>query len=174
MGLHEPTSVDTHCRPKLAQIWPKSKIPEGPGLLGGFVSVVHPFENRRCAALIQLSGSDLPRRGFQFGFAAHDSVSIEFKKRERGGEGRPLIPIYEGMILGNVIEIGRRHLEWERMIVLVARAGLRHGEGRFGQSQVPNPGASAEFSDQILVEFKDLGERQELRRHSDRQILQCA
>jgi hypothetical protein len=70
------------------------------------MDVVDSFKNRGGTALIQLSRSDLPRRGFQLGFAALDRISIKFKKRERGGESRPLIPVHEGMIFSNVIEIG--------------------------------------------------------------------
>ncbi|MEK7234183.1 MAG: hypothetical protein AAB268_10240 [Elusimicrobiota bacterium] len=57
---------------------------------------------------------------------------------------------------------------------LLTRPGLGHGEGGFGQTEVPNPGASSEISDQVLMEFKNLGKRQKFRRHSGRQVLQRA
>ena len=69
------------------------------------------------------------------------------------------------MVLGDVVSVCRRHFKRKRMEEFFPRAGLGRGYRRLGQTEVPDAMAAPERIDQVLMEFENLGERQEFRRH---------
>src|SRR5262249_40938160 len=89
---------------------------------------------------------------------------IQPEKNQRAHESRPVVPVHERVVPGDMEEIGSRHLGQGSVEVLPPHACLRHPQRRFEQGHVTYAAPAAISLNLVSVKGQDLVQRQEDRR----------
>ncbi len=97
----------------------------------------------------------------QLVFACIDLDVVEFEENQCASRAGPLVPVYEGVVPGDVEKIGRGHLEQVVVQKPSPEARRGHGECRLQKTEVPNTGLTTVAFDLVAVDTQHLAEIQE-------------
>ena len=89
--------------------------------------------------------------------------AVEIEEDDRREDGRPLVPVDEGLVLRDVEGVDRRHREEIFMEQLTPEAGHGHRDGRGEQAGVAHARGTAEGSERLVVDGEDVVDIEELR-----------
>lgn len=92
-----------------------------------------------------------------------DLDAVQLQKDQGYRQGRALVAVQERVVLGEVEQVGRRHLDQRRVEEEAVEGRLRHLDGRAQEAEVTHPGAPSVALDLVRVHAQRVLERDELR-----------
>ncbi len=88
--------------------------------------------------------------------------AVEIEEDDRREDGRPLVPVDEGLVLRDVEGVDRRHREKIVVEQLTAEARLGHRDGGGEQARVAHARGAAEGGECLVVDGEDVIDIEEL------------